>query len=84
MRAPGKILAFLKVQPRWRLVVACALLLLTLLWLVPGSKSTNNSATFTTRRGPLDITVLEGGNIQALESQELKCEVKVGYQALKF
>lgn len=40
-------------------------------------------ATFVARRGPLDITVLEGGSIQALESQEIKCEVKVGYQGTK-
>lgn len=40
-------------------------------------------AIFVARRGPLDITVLEGGSIQALESQEIKCEVKVGYQGTK-
>jgi len=33
-------------------------------------------ATFVARRGPLDITVLEGGSIQALESQEIKCEIR--------
>src|SRR5260221_706909 len=31
----------------------------------------------------LDITVLEGGSMQALESQEIKCEVRVGYQGTK-
>ncbi|MEK7707023.1 MAG: efflux RND transporter periplasmic adaptor subunit [Verrucomicrobiota bacterium] len=35
------------------------------------------------RRGPLEITVLEGGSLQALESQESKCEVRVGYQGTK-
>ena len=39
--------------------------------------------TFAVRRGPLEITVLEGGSIQALESQEIKCEVRVGYQGTK-
>jgi hypothetical protein len=40
-------------------------------------------ATFATRRGPLDISVLEGGSLQSLESQEIKCEVRVGYQGTK-
>jgi HlyD family secretion protein len=47
------------------------------------SRSDNTSATFTAKRGPLDIAVLEGGSIQALESQEVKCEVRVGYQGTK-
>lgn len=38
---------------------------------------------FTARRGPLDITVMEGGSIRAVESQEIKCEVRVGYQGIK-
>ena len=38
---------------------------------------------FAARRGPLEITVLEGGSLQALESQEIKCEVRVGYQGTK-
>jgi multidrug resistance efflux pump len=31
----------------------------------------------------LEINVLEGGSLQALESQEAKCEVRVGYQGTK-
>src|SRR5204862_1586966 len=31
----------------------------------------------------LEINVLEGGSLQALESQEIKCEVRVGYQGTK-
>ena len=41
------------------------------------------SATFAARRGPLSITVLEGGSLRAVESQEIKCEVRVGYQGIK-
>jgi multidrug resistance efflux pump len=48
-----------------------------------GSKADAKALTFATRRGPLEITVLEGGSLQALESQELKCEVRVGYQGTK-
>jgi RND family efflux transporter MFP subunit len=47
------------------------------------SKPAAKALTFATRRGPLEITVLEGGSLQALESQELKCEVRVGYQGTK-
>lgn len=39
-------------------------------------------ATFTARRGPLEINVLQGGAIEALESQAVKCEVR-GYQGVK-
>lgn len=38
--------------------------------------------TFVARRGPLEITVLEGGSIEAMESQDVKCEVR-GYQGVK-
>ncbi len=43
-----------------------------------GSGGTGSQAgtTFAAVRGPLEITVLEGGNIEALESQEVKCEVQ--------
>lgn len=32
--------------------------------------------TFVVTRGPMEITVLEGGNVEAAKSQELKCEVE--------
>ncbi len=38
--------------------------------------------TFTVRRGPLDIKVVEGGEIKALESQEIKSQVK-GWEGTK-
>ncbi|MGC9036335.1 MAG: hypothetical protein ACP5K7_10970, partial [Verrucomicrobiia bacterium] len=40
-------------------------------------------ATFEARRGDLDITVVEGGTVEALESQEIRCEVATGYQGTK-
>ena len=46
-------------------------------------QSSGNTPMFAARRGPLEITVLEGGSLQALESQEIKCEVRVGYQGTK-
>jgi RND family efflux transporter MFP subunit len=40
-------------------------------------------ATFEARRGDLNITVVEGGTVEALESQEIRCEVAAGYQGTK-
>lgn len=62
-------------------LVAAAVLLL--LWFRGGRRSETESATFAARRGPLNITVLEGGSLRAVESQEIKCEVRVGYQGIK-
>lgn len=45
-------------------------------------KTASTSATFAARRGPLEINVLVGGSLEALESQDIKCEVR-GYQGVK-
>ncbi len=71
-------------QRRWRFVgLAAVLVLVGLFWFGRGGKSAARAATFTARRGPLEISVLEGGSLQALEFQEIKCEVRVGYQGTK-
>ncbi len=71
-------------QPRWRLIAgAVVILLLAGWWLTRGGAAAAKIPTFAARRGALDITVLEGGSLQALESQEVKCEVRVGYQGTK-
>jgi len=64
-------------------VVIVVIVALCALWLRSGRHREPESATFTARRGPLDITVMEGGSIRAVESQEIKCEVRVGYQGIK-
>jgi len=77
-------IGFVQRQPRWRIVLAVGLLALVGFWWFKGGQgSTAKALTFTARRGPLEITVLEGGSLQALESQEIKCEVRVGYQGTK-
>lgn len=84
MKKPGSWISFLRRQPRWRLGLALALLAAgAWWWFRSGSAADANAATFVAKRGPLDITVLEGGSLQALESQEIKCEVRVGYQGTK-
>src|SRR5256885_7846923 len=83
MATRNDFLTFVKNQPRWRLVAVLAAVVLGFFFLRSGGKSAGNDAVFTARRGPLDITVLEGGSLQALESQEIKCEVRVGYQGTK-
>src|SRR5947207_2706313 len=86
MKAPRftDILVYIRRQPRWRLGLAAAALVFAGWFLLAGgAKSTNRAPTFVARRGQLDINVVESGSLQALESQEIKCEVRVGYQGTK-
>ena len=84
MQKFNNITAFIRRQPLWRqLLVVGILFVAALFWYSKGGRAQGRPATFTARRGDLDITVLEGGSLQALESQEIKCEVRVGYQGTK-
>src|SRR2546426_1727784 len=83
MATRNDFLTFVKNQPWWRLIAVLAAVVLGFYFLRGGGKSAGNGATFTVRRGPLDISVLEGGSLQSLESQEIKCEVRVGYNGTK-
>lgn len=76
-------ISFIRRQPLWRIAVVVILFVGVGWWWKGGSHTAAKAATFTAKRGPLDITVLEGGSLQALESQEIKCEVRVGYQGTK-
>ena len=68
--------AFLRSRPRWQLALG-GIALLWLLWTaVRPSKSTDDNLTVVAKRGPLDIKVLVGGSIEALESQEIRSEVR--------
>jgi multidrug resistance efflux pump len=84
MQKLSNVAKFIRRQPRWRLIAGAALVVVAglLLWR-SGAKTGTKAALFAARRGPLEITVLEGGSLQALESQEIKCEVRVGYQGTK-
>ncbi|HVV74243.1 MAG TPA: efflux RND transporter periplasmic adaptor subunit [Verrucomicrobiae bacterium] len=83
MQKPTDILNFLR-RPLGRFIALGVLLAAAGLWfLLPSGKSPAKTALFAARRGPLEINVLEGGSLQALESQEVKCEVRVGYQGTK-
>lgn len=84
MRKVTDFLKFIRRQPRWRLIVASVVILIIGGWWFTRSGGvTSNIPTFAARRGPLEINVLEGGSLQALESQQVKCEVRVGYQGTK-
>jgi HlyD family secretion protein len=85
MKKPSDWIRFLRRLPRWAWIGGGALLVVAgavLLW-SGGGKATARPAMFAARRGPLEVAVLEGGSLQALESQEVKCEVRVGYQGTK-
>ena len=82
---PANFVARLKKGLRWRFVVplGAALVVALTLWLRVGGGKDGQAAVFTARKGPLNITVLEGGSVRSVESQEVKCEVRVGYQGIK-
>ena len=83
MTSSNKVTGFIRSQPRWRFIAVAIVLVAAIIWFSRGSKTAVNLPTFTARRGPLDVTVMEGGSLKALESQEVKCEVRVGYQGTK-
>lgn len=71
------LLIRVKKQTRWQLLLGTTALVVALAFLLRGNDGTRgDAAVFVARRGPLNITVLEGGSIQALESQEIKCEIR--------
>ncbi len=74
---------FIKVIRNWRVLLGLLVLLVAGWWLFRRPGAAVEPATFAVRRGPLQISVLEGGTMQALDSQELKCEVRVGFQGAK-
>ncbi len=79
----SKMVAWLAAQPKWRFAAALLVVAGGLYYFRAAVKAPATGLTFAVRRGPLDISVLEGGSIQALESQEITCEVRVGYQGTK-
>tara|TARA_B110000444_G_scaffold16134_1_gene13888 strand:+ start:640 stop:2712 length:2073 start_codon:yes stop_codon:yes gene_type:complete len=65
-------------KPTQYAIVASVLVLSGLLLSLGGNSSDDivGSITFEARRGGLDITVLEGGSLEALQSQEIRSRVK--------
>lgn len=59
-----------------------AIAIAVLVWLVRPGGGDEIGLTFAVKRGPLDIKVLEGGDIESLNSQEIKSEV-AGWEGTK-
>ncbi len=78
----SRIVQFVAQWPWWLKALAACGLAAGLFYLLGRAKTTSNGTTFVARRGPLQIAVLEGGSLEALESQDVKCEVR-GYQGVK-
>src|SRR4030081_322576 len=73
---------FILNQPLWRKVMGLLLISMAFYLAFGRSKHASAGITFTARRGPLEINVLQGGSLEALEFQSMKCEVR-GYNGLK-
>jgi len=60
------------------MVAALGLIALSVWWIMGGDEETIDSQapTFVVERGDLVLSVLEGGNLKALQSQEIKCQVE--------
>jgi len=61
-------------HPRWTGAATLLILFTTLIGLWPSARA--NTTFFTARRGPLLISVVEGGSIEALESQVIRSRVE--------
>ena len=60
----------------WRIAIVVALIWGAYALLHREQSAAQSGTTFTVRRGPLNISVLVGGNLEAMESQKVKCEVE--------
>jgi len=69
-------LAFLRSRPAWQLVVAALLAGAGLWFAFRPARATDENLVVSAKRGPLDIKVLVGGSIEALESHEIVSEVQ--------
>lgn len=69
--------------PRLSISIGAGLLLIIGFLILNSGSDTGAIASFEARRGDLNITVVEGGTVEALESQEIRCEVAAGYQGTK-
>src|SRR5438445_12479047 len=78
----SRIVRFVAQWPWWLKALAACGLAAGLFYLLGRGKTTSNGTTFLARRGPLQTGVLDGGSLEALESQEGTCEVR-GYQGVK-
>ena len=78
MSSNSKLRSLLSKKPLWLSLVAVGVLVPGVYFLKAGTESADVGTTFVARRGPLDITVLEGGTIESEEKGEIKCEVKGG------
>ena len=70
---------FVKRKLLFRVVLFIILALIVVMavnYLRGGSSDTQQAATFTSFRGPMEISVLEGGSIEARDSLQIKSEVQ--------
>lgn len=69
-------IAFVRNRPWWQIAAAVIILAAGGWRMIRPARPSGPVITVDAKRGPLDIKVLSGGNVEALESQEIKCEVR--------
>ena len=74
----SEISRWITVKRSWRWLALLGLALLGFYLLGARGKPDEHGVTFVARKGPLVISVLEGGSIESEEKGEIKCEVKGG------
>lgn len=78
-QAPSRKLvkgALVRLRKWWKLVAAGVVVLAVVLFFARNHEEEADVFTYKVQRGPLRITVLEKGEVEALESQEIKSEVR--------
>ncbi|MDB6026655.1 MAG: Efflux transporter, family, subunit [Verrucomicrobiales bacterium] len=78
-----QLIEFFRRQPRWRLITGAGVAALLLVWIFSRGNNNEHEITYAVKRGDLQISVLEGGSLEALESQEIRSEVKGTTKILK-
>lgn len=66
-----------RIKPLWMVIAVIALGVAVVIWALPrGGKTVSSGTTFEARRGLLEVVVLAGGGVEALESQEIRSAIK--------
>lgn len=75
-------MTFLTKKSIIKLIIICLVCFVVLFVFIRKGSRADTGATFTAKKGNLVISVLQGGSVEALESQQIRSEIK-GYQGTR-